>query len=145
MPPQMVEVQLPEAYRSSGAEDRLRLLTRPPGLGCPAGAIFAGVEHVPWAVQVLHQEVQTGEVRFQPEETKISKPCYHHRDRAWQARAVTPAGDVKRKCFVVASVGVTQDGRKRPCSLEEFAAEKAAKLVEAEEWMRQVKDGEIWG
>ena len=143
-PPQMVEVQLPEAHRSSGAEDRLRLLTRPPGLGCPVGTIFLEVEHVPWAVHVLHQEVQTAGVRFQPEETKISKPYYHHRDRAWQARAVTPAGDVKRRCFVVASVGKTQHGRRRPRSFDEFAAEKAAKLVEAEEWMRQVKDGEIW-
>ena len=84
-------------------------------------------------------------MRFQPEDTKISKPYYPHRDRAWQAHAVTPAGDVKRKRFVLASVGVTQHGRRRPRSFQEFAAEKAAKLVEAEEWMRQVKDGEIWG
>lgn len=104
--------------------------------------VMVNVESVPWAIARLAEEMQSGGIDFQPDETLLSEPFFANRDRAWVARARAPDGEVLRKTLAVPLF--TADGpKKRPLSPEEFDEAKRARLEEIRSWQSQVSAGGV--
>ena len=99
------------------------------------------VGDVPWLVGTLSEQVKRGGVSFEPPGSKLKKPFWGDRDRAWICRAVKPDGTVVRKQFPAKISTMTHTGEKRMLTPAEAANDIATKLQDAEQWQTDVRDG----
>ena len=139
-PPERLTLQLPQNLRDSG-HCEVTVLSRPPGLTNSKGVVWVRAKGVPWVTQILHQQYASGGVDYKPAPARLSQPFFALRDRSWQARAQTPAGDWKRRSFVVSRRVSTSDGRSAFASPAEFQAEKERVLKLALDWQSEVQAG----
>ena len=95
--PEVIRVPIPSHLRGADrgvqGPEAVRLLSRLPKGALGKQTVLLHVDFVPWAVRCLHDEVKSGGVMFQPEETTLTKPYFSLKDRRWMARGKAPNGD----------------------------------------------------
>ena len=69
------------------------------------------------------------------------KPYFSIRDRRWQARSRTPAGELVRRTFTVPKHATSVDGKKRELSIHDFMEEKEKHFKKATPWQETVEAG----
>ena len=98
------------------------------------------MDEVPWLVEVMHKQLKDGGVNYQPDEGRLSG-WFSNRDHAWCARAKDLSGETHRKSFPVSRFGTTQDGRRRPLSMEELKKQKSEVYDGLMDWVGQIQTG----
>lgn len=137
-----VTVELPPRLRGVGPEvTSVVCLSRHPKNRGALKSVLLQARYVPWLMGILRYEVDTGGVDFEPQDTNLVKPYWSHRLGAWQCRAKTPGGAIKRKQVTVPERTCDPQGLGRLLSASEYAALKRQRLEEIEEWREQVVSG----
>ena len=138
--PRVVGVELPPSMRRDGVTS-VRLLSRPPRGQTLRNGVYLSAAAVPWLVGQAISEVSEGGVAFQPSPPSLTAPSFSFRDRAWVARAKTPAGKLERRYFTVGVFVEMPDGRKRPATEAELRTSKDSMYEEAVQWQASVMEG----
>jgi len=103
--------------------------------------VWVEASQVAWVIEALHRQWHGGGVEFTPEASTLMKPYFSIRDRCWQARARTPAGELVRRTFTVPKHATSVDGKKRDFSIREFMEEKEKHFKKATAWQETVEAG----